>query len=141
MKRVRRAATMTIALVLAAAGTAGADVDRTILPIQAPEPPRFTELDARNVKAPAPFVVEAPEGAPNVVIILIDDIGFGGPSTFGGPIQTPTLDRLAAEGLRYNNFHTTALCSPTRWLRRHVQRDDLLQRSDREGRGSVAPDG
>ena len=54
------------------------------------------------------------KNAPNVVIVLIDDIGFSGPSTFGGPIQTPTLDKLAANGLRYNNFHTTALCSPTR---------------------------
>ena len=58
--------------------------------------------------------MKAPEKAPNVVIVLIDDIGFGGPSTFGGPIQTPTLDRLAEAGLKYNNFHTTALCSPTR---------------------------
>ena len=65
-------------------------------------------------EAPPLFEVKAPENAPNVVIVLIDDIGFGGPSTFGGPIQTPTLDRLAAAGLSYNNFHTTALCSPTR---------------------------
>ena len=48
------------------------------------------------------------------MIVLIDDVGFGGPSTFGGPIRTPTMDRLAASGLRFNNFHTTALCSPTR---------------------------
>ena len=48
------------------------------------------------------------------MIVLIDDIGFGAASTFGGPIPTPTLDRLAQDGLRYNNFHTTALCSPTR---------------------------
>ena len=58
--------------------------------------------------------MKAPEGAPNVVIVLIDDIGFGGPSTFGGPIHTPTMDQLAQSGLRFNNFHTTALCSPTR---------------------------
>ena len=68
----------------------------------------------RNAEAPPRFEVTAPENAPNVVIVLIDDIGFGGPSTFGGPIETPTLDGLAAAGLRYNNFHTTALCSPTR---------------------------
>ena len=55
-----------------------------------------------------------PSRAPNVVIVLIDDVGFGGPSTFGGPIRTPTMDRLAQGGLRFNNFHTTALCSPTR---------------------------
>ncbi|WP_197064844.1 arylsulfatase [Leptolyngbya sp. KIOST-1] len=57
---------------------------------------------------------QAPEGAPNVLLVLIDDAGFGSASTFGGPIATPTFDRLAASGLRYNTFHTTALCSPTR---------------------------
>ena len=57
---------------------------------------------------------EAPEGAPNILLILIDDIGFGGPSSFGGPINTPVYDKLADQGLRYNAFHTTALCSPTR---------------------------
>ena len=88
--------------------------DRTVLPIQAPKPPVFKELDVRNVKMPPNFEVKAPVGAPNVVIILIDDLGFGAPATFGGPIPTPTLQRLAQEGLRYNNFHTTALCSPTR---------------------------
>jgi arylsulfatase len=61
---------------------------------------------------PIPF--EAPEGAPNIVLIMTDDVGFGASSTFGGPIATPTLDALAASGLRYNAFHTTALCSPTR---------------------------
>jgi len=89
-------------------------IDRTTLPIQEPEPPTYTELDARNAKPPPRFEVKAPGGAPNVVIVLIDDIGFGGPSTFGGPLQTPTLDELAAGGLRYTNFHSTALCSPTR---------------------------
>ena len=91
-----------------------ADIDRTHLPILEPEQPTYTELDARNVEAPTPFQVRAPEGAPNVVIVLIDDIGFGGPSTFGGPLQTPTLDQLGKEGLIFTNFHTTALCSPTR---------------------------
>jgi arylsulfatase len=56
----------------------------------------------------------APEGAPNVLLIITDDVGFGATSTFGGPIPTPTVDRLASMGVRYNNFHTTALCSPTR---------------------------
>jgi arylsulfatase len=91
-----------------------ADIDRTHLPILEPKQPTYTELDARNVEAPTPFQVRAPEGAPNVVIVLIDDIGFGGPSTFGGPLQTPTLDQLGKEGLIFTNFHTTALCSPTR---------------------------
>ena len=89
-------------------------LDRSVLPIPEPDRLTYSELDARNAKPPPRFEVKAPENAPNVVIVLIDDIGFGGPSTFGGPIQTPTLDRLAAAGLRYNNFHTTALCSPTR---------------------------
>src|SRR5215475_8582232 len=61
-----------------------------------------------------PQPVEAPKGAPNVLLILIDDAGFGQFSTFGGGVPSPTMDRLAAEGLRYNRFHTTALCSPTR---------------------------
>lgn len=57
---------------------------------------------------------KAPEGAPNVVVILLDDVGFGATETFGGPVRTPTLNTLAEEGLRYNRFHTTAICSPTR---------------------------
>lgn len=65
--------------------------------------------------APAPaYQVKAPAGAPNVVVILLDDVGFGAASTFGGPVDTPALDRLAAQGLRYNRFHTTGICSPTR---------------------------
>jgi arylsulfatase A-like enzyme len=93
---------------------AGGQLDRSVLPIAEPSYPPITELDARDATPPPRFDVEAPEGAPNVVIVLIDDIGFGHASTFGGPINTPTLDRLAAGGLRYNRFHTTALCSPTR---------------------------
>jgi arylsulfatase len=89
-------------------------LNRTVLPIAEPKRPLYKELDARNVKPPPHFQVKAPAGAPNVVIVLIDDLGFGAPSTFGGPIPTPTLDRLAQNGLRYTNFHTTALCSPTR---------------------------
>ena len=58
--------------------------------------------------------IKAPANAPNVVIVLLDDVGFGAAGGFGGPVPTPTLDRLAQQGLRYNAFHTTALCSPTR---------------------------
>jgi arylsulfatase len=61
----------------------------------------------------APRVVP-PKGAPNVLLIMTDDAGFGAPGTFGGVIPTPALDRIAAQGLRYTNFHSTALCSPTR---------------------------
>ena len=89
-------------------------VDRTILPIAAPQTKPITELDARNVKAPPVFEVKAPKDAPNVVIVLLDDMGFSTTSTFGGPVPMQTLDKLAQGGLRYNNFHTTALCSPTR---------------------------
>lgn len=89
-------------------------LDRTVLPIKEPTYPVITELDARNAKAPARFEVKAPDQAPNVVIVLVDDIGFGHSSAFGGPIQMPTLEKLAANGLKYNRFHTTALCSPTR---------------------------
>ena len=61
-----------------------------------------------------PKPVEAPKGAPNVLVILTDDVGFGASSTFGGPIPTPTLEGLAKNGLRFNAFHTVGLCSPTR---------------------------
>jgi arylsulfatase A-like enzyme len=70
--------------------------------------------DARDSKAAFPVTRSAPEGAPNVVLILLDDVGFGATSTFGGPVPTPALDKLAQSGLRYNQWHTTALCSPTR---------------------------
>ena len=88
--------------------------DRTVLPIQEPVYPPVTELDARKVTPPPRFEVKAPAGAPNVLIVLIDDMGFGMPSAFGGPVYTPTAERLAREGLRFNQFHTTAVCSPTR---------------------------
>ncbi|MBI3466901.1 MAG: arylsulfatase [Planctomycetes bacterium] len=88
--------------------------DRTVLPLKEPEYPPITEIDARKAKAPPRFEVKAPQRAPNVVIVLIDDIGFGHSSAFGGPCQMPTCEKLASDGLRYNRFHTTALCSPTR---------------------------
>jgi arylsulfatase len=88
--------------------------DRTVLPIPEPKVKTCTILDARNAKAPPRFEVKAPAGAPNVLIVLIDDMGFGQSSAFGGPIHMPTVERLAKGGLRYNQFHTTALCSPTR---------------------------
>ena len=122
--RMSRTTTAALLCIAASACTTGAksappaaqagSVDRTVLPIAEPQYPPVTELDARNAKAPPRFEVKAPAGAPNVVIVLIDDIGFGHSSAFGGPIHMPTLERMAAEGLRYNRFHTTALCSPTR---------------------------
>ena len=93
---------------------AAASLDRSALPIAEPKVTPVTELDARNLKAPPRFQVKPPAGAPNVLIILIDDMGFGQSSAFGGPIHMPTLDKMADNGLRFNRFHTTALCSPTR---------------------------
>ena len=105
-----------LALGAAVAATAGAQgmTDRTALPIPEPEYPLSTVLDVRNATPPPIFEVKAPAGAPNVLIILLDDMGFSQPGTFGGPIHMPTLQRLADEGLRYNNFHTTGVSSPTR---------------------------
>jgi arylsulfatase len=71
-------------------------------------------LNAAQSRPAWPARVVPPKGAPNILLILTDDVGFGAPSTFGGVIPTPALDRIAANGLRYTNFHTTALCSPTR---------------------------
>jgi arylsulfatase len=89
-------------------------IDRTVLPIKEPIPPTSAVLDVRDAKMPEQFKVEAPEGAPNVILVLVDDLGFAGTSTFGGPVETPTFDKIANEGLYFNNFHTTAVCSPTR---------------------------
>lgn len=89
-------------------------LDRTTLPIPEPKPKAISTLDARDATAPPRFEVKPPKGAPNVLIVLIDDIGFGHSSAFGGPIKMPTLEKLAQGGLRFNRFHTTALCSPTR---------------------------
>src|SRR5207249_8870299 len=81
-----------------------------------PDPP-FQGVAHRTLEGSQPdfpHPVTAPQDAPNVLLVLVDDAGFGNPSTFGGPCQTPTLTKLAGQGLRYNRFHVTALCSPTR---------------------------
>ena len=91
-----------------------ADIDRTRLPIPQPTPEKVTAALPADVPLPTPWEVRAPDGAPNVVIILLDDIGFGAPSPFGGPVNMPTLQQLADNGLSYNRFHTIALCAPTR---------------------------
>ncbi len=89
---------------------------RTRLPI--PSAPRrgLVTYNAKDPDTSYPRIeqVSPPEGAPNILVILLDDVGFGATSAFGGPCQTPTAERLAAGGLKYNRFHTTALCSPTR---------------------------
>jgi len=89
-------------------------MDRTHLPIAEPDYPHSMVLDARDATPPPRFEVKAPEGAPNVLIILLDDMGFGMSSAFGGPVRMPAAEALTSGGLSYNQFHTTALCSPTR---------------------------
>ncbi|MGE5292274.1 MAG: arylsulfatase [Micromonosporaceae bacterium] len=92
------------------------DVQRSVLPIPDQVSWGLTTYDAKDPDSRYPPISELrpPEGAPNVLIVLIDDVGFGASSTFGGPCETPNFERLAAGGLRYNRFHTTALCAPTR---------------------------
>jgi arylsulfatase A-like enzyme len=114
MYRLRFLAALLMLVSVVGMSMAQEKINREILPVAFPEPQTYTELDVRNTKPPVPFNVTAPKDAPNVVIVLIDDLGFGATSTYGGPIKTPTMDELANNGLRYNNFHTTALCSPTR---------------------------
>lgn len=96
--------------------SASHDISRTVLPI--PDRPRtgLVTYDAKDpdTKYPPIMQLRPPKGAPNILIVLLDDVGFGAASAFGGPCQTPTAERLAARGLKYNRFHTTALCSPTR---------------------------
>ncbi len=105
---------------LGAAGAATtapqAGPDRTILPIQEPKWPLYSELDVRNATMPPHFEVKAPAGAPNVVIVLIDDLGFGATGTYGGPIPTPTLERLARTACG------TTISTPPRCPRRPVPR-------------------
>lgn len=100
-------------------GTPGSpDATTTIDGRYLPAPPQpfagQINLNALQSKPAWPARVVPPKGAPNILLILTDDVGFGAPSTFGGVIPTPTLDRIASNGLRYPNFHTTSLCSPTR---------------------------
>jgi len=89
---------------------------RALLPIPDRPSPGLTTYDAKDPDTSFPPIepLLPPDGAPNVVIVLLDDVGFGASSTFGGPCRTPHADRLAAGGLRFNRFHTTALCAPTR---------------------------
>jgi arylsulfatase len=100
-------------------GTPGSpDATTTIDGRYLPPPPQpFTgqiELDAAQSRSAWPMRVVPPKGAPNILLIMTDDVGFAAPSTFGGVIPTPALDRIANDGLRYTNFHSTSLCSPTR---------------------------
>jgi len=103
-----------LALLISATPLLGQVFDRSEIPVK---PPRYEGTIAPTLDEAVPFwadLVEAPADAPNIVLVLTDDVGFGAASTFGGPVPTPNLDRLAARGAIYNNFHTTAMCSPTR---------------------------
>ena len=92
------------------------EIGREVLPIPERKHVGLTTYDAKDPETSFPPIepLRPPEGAPNVLIVMLDDVGFGASSTFGGPVSTPTAERLAAGGLKYNRFHTTALCSPTR---------------------------
>ena len=100
----------------AAYAQAAPPVMRETLPIPDPQHVGLTTYDAKdpNTKYPPITMLRPPAGAPNVLIVMIDDVGFGASSAFGGPCNTPTAERLAGGGLKLNRFHTTALCSPTR---------------------------
>src|SRR3954470_3171914 len=89
---------------------------RTMLPIPDRAPRGLTTYDAKDPDTAFPPIepLLPPSGAPHVLIVLLDDVGFGAASTFGGSCQPPIADRLPAGGLKYNRFHTTALCAPTR---------------------------
>src|SRR5512137_1038245 len=91
-------------------------IGRQVLPIPDRQHVGLTTYDAKDPETKFPPIrdIRPPAGAPNVLIVLLDDAGFGSSSAFGGPCQTPTFEKLASGGLRYNRFHTTALCSPTR---------------------------
>jgi arylsulfatase len=111
--RQRRGWLVSVMLMLFAAPPVAAHA-QAVLP--RPDPP-FEGIASRTLQGSRPDYAaptRAPADAPNILLVLIDDAGFGNPSTFGGPIRTPTLDRLAEQGLRYHRFHVAALCSPTR---------------------------
>ncbi len=105
---------ISMLLTVGVSDSAAQTLDRTVLPIAEPARQPSTVLDVRNATPPPRFEVKAPQDAPNVLLVLVDDLGFAGTSSFGGPVTTPTFDRVAKSGLKFNNFHTTAVCSPSR---------------------------
>ena len=112
--QIRSACLLATALSFCIPRIAAQEPDRTLLPIS-PAPFRGTVDSTYATSTPYALApIHAPAGAPNVLVVLIDDAGYGQSGTFGGLIPTPTLDRLAQGGLRYTRFHVTALCSPTR---------------------------
>lgn len=117
MKRILAPLCLSLGLVWllpAQAGSTARQDGKVVLPYPAPAFAGRMELSHESSRPDFPHHIRAPEGAPNVVLVMTDDVGFAASSTFGGPIPTPSLDQLAESGLRYNRFHTTAMCSPTR---------------------------
>jgi arylsulfatase A-like enzyme len=114
--RLRYTVILCFFFILALAGNVAAEPDRSVLP---PPMPDFAGKIGKTYKDSTPdwtpaLPFQAPEGAPNILLIVLDDVGYSQLGSFGGPIETPNIDKLAASGLRYTNFHTTSLCSPTR---------------------------
>lgn len=114
MKKFWLAFYASVLLALGTAPVMAAPDQNTVLP--KPAAPFSGTIGSTYADSTAAFPapLRAPSGAPNVLLVLTDDVGFGAASTFGGPVPTPNLDRLAAQGLVYNRFHVTAMCSPTR---------------------------
>jgi len=114
MEKAMRSTALATLLAGTILGSTGAAFAAEVLP-KSPAPFKGVVTESRDTSKPDwPAPVKAAADAPNVVLVLLDDVGFGATSALGGPIRTPDLDRLASEGLRYNNFHVNALCSPTR---------------------------
>ena len=125
--RIRNILLMVMVLMLVTSGALAQQITgtpgspsatTTIQGDQLPAPPQkfkgVIKQTAQQSKPYWPARIVPPQGAPNVLLIITDDAGYGVPSTFGGVIPTPTMDRVASEGLRYNRMFSTALCSPTR---------------------------
>jgi len=108
------ALSLVLALVSCSQPERSADTKQNSLPLPDPSFGGKVGQTLKESQPDYPKPVMPPSGAPNVLVILLDDVGFGQTSTYGGPVQTPTLERLSKGGIRYNRFHTTALCSPTR---------------------------
>ncbi len=115
------------------------ELNRDILPIPDSRFVGLTTYDAKdpNTKFPPIRRLRPPAGAPNILIVLIDDAGFGSSSAFGGPCRTPAAERLAAGGIKLNRFHTTALCSPTRQALAHRSQSSLGQHGRHHRDGDV----
>ncbi len=111
---IRASVLLVVAIPSAAYAQGEEHWDRSVLPVARKPFQGHVGLRTSESTLDFPAEVKAPKGAPNILLIMPDDVGFGASSAFGGPVPTPALDRIAAAGVRYNQFHTTALCSPTR---------------------------